>query len=401
MDSVVVVICRAPCSAQSSLNGAEWKVHNRDDRVSTVEFCSVALISKMQREVSMRQKLVKGGAEVGGAEEEDDGCEEDLNFLLLSSHLSGYRLPPDLIAGSVRTSGCDEGCYGKNLDFRSPDGFVSLGSYQASQRNVGFDTSSREPHLVRARVFVGNINNKLITREQIIDLFGAYGSLLGVTVLKGYAFVQYANAEEADRAVSSLSGRLWNGTMLLGKHFRHRAWRAHHQPETNCTSRDSLLFSAICDSSKKLEVGKYCYVKLAVTGMKKRESPTPSPKGVKRVAEHVAGDVKKRRTSEYCNVAEESASNQKSVEVEAAQGTNLYANGMADVLVCGRCRYVTSDFEEFKQHRNTNCTVTTSKKDEEEEWPCSMCDEVPASAAALVKHVLDRHKICLCKGWTN
>ncbi|KHN77126.1 hypothetical protein Tcan_08795 [Toxocara canis] len=107
----------------------------------------------------------------------------------------GYRLPPDLIAGSVRTS---------------PDGFVSLGSYQASQRNVGFDTSSREPHLVR----------------------------------------------------------------------------------------------------------------------------------VKRVAEHVAGDVKKRRTSEYCNVAEESASNQKSVEVEAAQGTNLYANGMADVLVCGRCRYV-------------------------------------------------------------
>ncbi|VDK42279.1 unnamed protein product [Anisakis simplex] len=84
------------------------------------------------------------------------------------------------------------------------------------QREISFDTSSKEPHLIRARVFVGNMNTNAITRDDIIRLFSGYGTLLGVTLFKGYAFIQYANPNEADLAVSVLNGYNWNGS-ILGK----------------------------------------------------------------------------------------------------------------------------------------------------------------------------------------
>uniref|UniRef100_A0A914S113 RRM domain-containing protein n=1 Tax=Parascaris equorum TaxID=6256 RepID=A0A914S113_PAREQ len=58
------------------------------------------------------------------------------------------------------------------------------------------------------------MNTNAITREDIIRLFSAYGTLLGVTLFKGYAFIQYGNANEADLAVSVLNGYNWNGSIL-------------------------------------------------------------------------------------------------------------------------------------------------------------------------------------------
>ncbi|OZC12912.1 hypothetical protein X798_00547 [Onchocerca flexuosa] len=231
-----------------------------------------------------------------------------------------------------------------------PPAGVFGGSPTLKARDVSFDTSSKEPHLVRARVFVGNMNTNVITRDDIIRLFSAYGTLLGVTVFKGYAFIQYGTSTEADLAVSALNGYSWNGSILD--------------------------------------------VKLAIAGMKSHNvtSTVSTSNGVKRGAENFSGssaNAKKERLDDYGKTAAQNNRNRQTAATDSTESRNLYETGMPDTLICGGCRFVTSDFEEFREHREV--------ENEEMKWQCSMCDEVCTSGGTLIDHALDRHNIRLLK----
>uniref|UniRef100_A0A915BQ55 RRM domain-containing protein n=1 Tax=Parascaris univalens TaxID=6257 RepID=A0A915BQ55_PARUN len=257
---------------------------------------------------------------------------------------SGYGFPGDTAAGSYPLVG---GMH--------PGGVFGGNPQPLKQREISFDTSSKEPHLIRARVFVGNMNTNAITREDIIRLFSAYGTLLGVTLFKGYAFIQYGNANEADLAVSVLNGYNWNGSILD--------------------------------------------VKLAIAGMKPHNaSSVSSANGVKRSAEgwpSGGASTKKERIDEY-SAAVQNERNRSVASIDVTQNTNLYQSGMPDTMICGCCRFVTSDFEQFREHRKAPCASIT-KPVKDRKWQCSMCQEAFDDAAVLVDHALDRHNIRLLK----
>ena len=62
-------------------------------------------------------------------------------------------------------------------------------------------TSSNDPRLIRARVFVGRLNTSQCTKKDVEKVFEPFGKILGVLLLNGYGFVQYEDEENAMKAI--------------------------------------------------------------------------------------------------------------------------------------------------------------------------------------------------------
>jgi len=66
--------------------------------------------------------------------------------------------------------------------------------------------------LENKKLYVGNLNFKA-EKEDIFDLFGEFGEVVGVHIVerdglrKGFAFVEFATAEAAEAAKNSLDGK--------------------------------------------------------------------------------------------------------------------------------------------------------------------------------------------------
>lgn len=78
----------------------------------------------------------------------------------------------------------------------------------------GTNTTSHEPHLERARLFVGNIEPNRTHRRDIVKLFSQYGDVLGVSVHKGYAFVQMDRERTANKAINFEDNHTFMGSKI-------------------------------------------------------------------------------------------------------------------------------------------------------------------------------------------
>lgn len=78
----------------------------------------------------------------------------------------------------------------------------------------GTNTTSREPHMERARLFVGNIEPNRTHRRDLIKLFSNYGEVLGVSIHKGYAFVQMDRERTANKAINYEDNRNFMGNRI-------------------------------------------------------------------------------------------------------------------------------------------------------------------------------------------
>ncbi|KAG5261159.1 hypothetical protein AALO_G00300710 [Alosa alosa] len=75
-------------------------------------------------------------------------------------------------------------------------------------------TNKTDPRSLNSRVFIGNLNTMLVTKADVEAIFAKYGKIVGCSVHKGYAFVQYANERNARTAVASEDGRMIVGQVL-------------------------------------------------------------------------------------------------------------------------------------------------------------------------------------------
>ncbi|XP_072220025.1 heterogeneous nuclear ribonucleoprotein C-like isoform X4 [Leuresthes tenuis] len=75
-------------------------------------------------------------------------------------------------------------------------------------------TNKTDPRSLNSRVFIGNLNTLLVTKADVEAIFSKYGKIVGCSIHKGYAFVQYANERNARAAVGGEDGRMIVGQVL-------------------------------------------------------------------------------------------------------------------------------------------------------------------------------------------
>ncbi|XP_024130266.1 RNA-binding Raly-like protein isoform X2 [Oryzias melastigma] len=75
-------------------------------------------------------------------------------------------------------------------------------------------TNKNDPRSLNSRVFIGNLNTAVVAKADIEAIFAKYGKIVGCSVHKGYAFVQYANERNARAAVAGENSRVIAGQSL-------------------------------------------------------------------------------------------------------------------------------------------------------------------------------------------
>lgn len=110
-------------------------------------------------------------------------------------------------------------------------------SYNASLAGqVGSVTN--DPSTAKSRVFVGNLNTIALSKEDVEQIFSRYGMVTGLSMHKGYAFVQYGSQMDARRACGAEDGMTYAGQAL----DINIASEPKHRP-TNKTSSTSQASS--------------------------------------------------------------------------------------------------------------------------------------------------------------
>lgn len=78
----------------------------------------------------------------------------------------------------------------------------------------GRNTSSNDPKMLEARVFIGNLPSESVTRQAVENMYKEYGKILGISMHKSYGFVQFDNEDSAKTAVKATHGTMMSGKRL-------------------------------------------------------------------------------------------------------------------------------------------------------------------------------------------
>ncbi|XP_069930740.1 heterogeneous nuclear ribonucleoprotein C-like [Oryctolagus cuniculus] len=75
-------------------------------------------------------------------------------------------------------------------------------------------TNKTDPRSMNSRVFIGKLNTLVVKKSDVEAIFSKYGKIVGCSVHKGFAFVQYVNERNARAAVAGEDGRMIAGQVL-------------------------------------------------------------------------------------------------------------------------------------------------------------------------------------------
>ncbi|XP_076470882.1 uncharacterized protein LOC143300835 [Babylonia areolata] len=133
----------------------------------------------------------------------------------------GYRDPPNHRNSSSYWDPHEYREPHSHREHREPPHYREHGGHRAASseaashmRPVGNITNSDDFASKDSRLFVGNLNTVVLSKEDVTTIFGRLGNVTGISMHKGYAFVQFSSPGEARRALALENGQMYAGQAL-------------------------------------------------------------------------------------------------------------------------------------------------------------------------------------------
>ncbi|KAK7113880.1 uncharacterized protein [Littorina saxatilis] len=263
-----------------------------------------------------------------------------------------------------------------------------------------------------SRVFVGNLNTYALSKEDVDNIFRRYGIVSGISMHKGYAFVQFNYPGEARRAVGFENGQVYAGQQLdlnivsepknrpPQKRIAGPPMNDRRPPMQSSPGMPPLAKRPRQDSNPSLQRSNL--VTLANSGPKNPVINRPRPQArpmLNSSANRAAAAVVKRAAATVTRSTTNAARPSTSATALAPS---------TDVLICGVCKLQFTSLHSLAQHKKIPCRLrmscqcqTNPPKQQEDKDPveleCASCDARFSSAWSLCQHCQDEHDISIFK----
>lgn len=237
---------------------------------------------------------------------------------------------------------------------------------------VGNQTNSNDPQAINSRVFVGNLNTYQVTKDDVERMFKRYGRIGGISMHKGFAFVQFSNPYDARNAVQGE-----DGTVICGQTLDVNMVA---EPKAHQTGRKRQ------NAGNTGNDWEFYYDSYAM-GPQRMTPP------MKRARMGGAGQQRSKGKSG------------KTTKLQPVPFNQLNTYNTPDILICGNCKETFAGLQKLVEHKKTKCKLrfsckcastseNQSKADNEPvSFLCATCKEKFGSCWDLVYHVQSTHQM--------
>ncbi|XP_045117331.1 heterogeneous nuclear ribonucleoprotein C-like isoform X5 [Portunus trituberculatus] len=259
---------------------------------------------------------------------------------------------------------------------------------------VGNQTNSQDPQAINSRTFVGNLNTFQCTKTDVERMFQRYGRIAGISMHKGYAFVQFTNPFDARSACMGEDGRGVFGQILARDDVKHRFSR-RCQPAINTILQNVNLVA----EPKPHQIGRKRPNVAKTSGDWEQFYDSYNAGGAMGACgPRLTPPLKRPRLVVPSMRQQPRAQSPKKVAAPGLEDLKTYSS--PDILICGNCRELFSNLSDFIDHRRTYCklrfTCKCSSHNGTEESAlllCALCKENFASAWDLMVHAQAAHMV--------
>lgn len=277
---------------------------------------------------------------------------------------------------------------------------------------VGNQTSSQDPQAVNSRVFVGNLNTFQIVKTDVEKMFQKYGRIAGISMHKGYAFVQFTSPFDARSACLGEDGKTLCGQVLdVNMVSEPKAHISKVKAQKRQKEKQELALATAPGLGVPVSSPLLSYYVTSLGGTALAlQSPLPLQQ------------AKRPRVDELTSEGADSESPENDIPMdEELDLDSLKTYATPDILICGNCRMVFQSLQAMVAHKRhycklrftckcensrDNCRVRNDSSDqlecsdEHQEQPpapdwlhCSSCQAGFPDPWDLMEHVQEAHTL--------